>query len=324
MPQNPNAEGFGVLSVGTRVLLKDVMDQCVRSMGNFRTHYAPTMQSALRAFSENSVQIMISEIELVDGSAYRLIQSLGGAAGGDDDLYTVVALEEKSDALVKLAAEIEAHYVLIKPITASHIEKMIQAYQTWKSSPKEPWQALLIEGGYSAREKKFREAEAKFLEALKIAPTNPVPYYKVGQYYLSKPDPVMAEKLLKKAVELKPDYVQAISALGLLWLNRREIEKADEYLKKAQQLSPLNPDRFSDLVRLNLERCAELCRSAMRLDPSNIKAQFHLGRVLALQKDYMGVVRELEKLTVQLSDDMKTEAMTFVALAKKLGGLRSG
>ncbi|MEW6055066.1 MAG: tetratricopeptide repeat protein [Bdellovibrionota bacterium] len=320
MPDQLEAEGrINLLNVGTKILLKDTMDQYVRTLGDYKTFYAPTMGSALRAYKENPIQLIISEIDLGDGSAYRLVQSLGGTA--DDDLYVILALEERSPILLALAEEIEAHSILVKPFAAADIKAQLEKYKAWRAMPKEPWRLLLREAHLAVREKKFREAEENFKSAIASAPTNPIALFKVGQYYLTKPDYPVAETLLKKAVSLKPDYTRAIWALGSLYLARHDLDKAEECFKKAHSISPLNPDRLVEMVRLYIERCVDLCKDCLRLDPAAPMARHNLGKLFAFQKDYVATVRELEKTLPSLQGELKTEAQTFVALARKLGSL---
>lgn len=323
MPGPLEAEGrISILNVGTKILLKDVMDQYIRTLGDFKTHYASNMASALRAFSENTIHIVITEVSLEDGSAFRLLNSLGGAASELDDLYVIIALEERSEALVALASELEAHSYIVKPFAATELKAQIDKYKAWKVMPKEPWQLLVQEARMSLRDKKFREAETHYKDALVAAPTHPGPYYKAGLHFLQKPDYGMAEGLLKKAVALKPDYAQALSALGTLYIAKGELDKAEECLKKASGISPLNPDRQVEMVRLYIDRCVEICRASLRMDPSAMLSQYNLGKLLAFQRDYIGTVRELEKvIKAAPKDSIKTECQTYIALARKLGGL---
>jgi tetratricopeptide (TPR) repeat protein len=320
--QGAAAGRISFLNVGTKILLKDTMDQFVRTLGDFKTFYAPTMSSALRTFQDNTINVIISEVDLGDGSVYRLVRELGGTHGfHDDDLYVVLALEERTEHLMALADEIEAHAVLVKPFSAADLRTQIEKYKAWRVMPKDPWQVLVQEAYSCAREKKFREAENNFKEAISVAPGNPVPLLRAGMYYAAKPDYAIAELLLKKALLIKPNYVQAMSALGTVALMRRELEKAEDYFRKANEISPLNPDRQVELVRLYVDRCIESCRTALRLDPSSSAARALMGKLLTVAKDYAGAVRELEKVMYSLKDEAKLEVQTYAALARKLGGI---
>lgn len=310
-----------ILNVGTRILLKDIMDAYLRSLGDYKTLYARDMASALRIFKESQVHIVISEVELPDGSAYRLLRELGGPTE-NDDLYFIVALEEKSDALLALVEETEADATLVKPFSASDLRVVMERYTTWKVMPKEPWRLFLSEAHHAYRDKRYSDVDAHYRDAIGAAPSNPVPLFKAAAYYLVKPDYALAEKLLKKALELRPGYVQAISMLGSLYFMQHDLDRADECFKRAQVLSPLNPDRGVEIVRLCLERCIEASRGSIRVDPNGTAAKLLLAKLMTIQKDYTGAVRELDKLTPLLRGEVpRLEAQTFAALARKLGNI---
>jgi len=323
-PANGEAEAgqgrINILNVGTKILVKDTMDQYIRTLGDFKTFYAPSMQSALRTFQANTIHILITEVELTDGSAHRLVQTLGGATE-NDDLYIVLALEENSRAMQAIAEELEVHSVVVKPFTAANIKAEIERYNAWREMPKDPWKLLIFEAELARRDKRFVEAEDLYRQAVEAAPENPMPAYKAGLYFLNKPEPGMAEKFFHKALEMRPDHVQSLSALGQLYLNQRRLDQAEAMLKKAQDLAPLNPDRALDVARLHFERAIEATRKSMRYDPQNTAARAMLGKFLAVQREYVAAVQELELAMPALKDTRKTEAQTFVALARKLGGI---
>ncbi|MBI3542603.1 MAG: hypothetical protein HY075_04940 [Deltaproteobacteria bacterium] len=320
-PANAGQGRTSILNVGTRILLKDVMDQYFRTLGEFATHYASNMSTALRAFQENQIHIVIAEVDLVDGSVFRLVKELGGPSDADDELYFIVALEQKSPALEALAQELEVDAVLYKPFAAADLKAAVDKYLAWKAMPKDPWRLLVAEARFAVRERRYRDAEMNFQEAAGAAPTNPAPLVKAAQYYAGKPDPAMTEQMLKRALALNPNHVTALSMLGTLYVSQHNLDHGEALLTKAQQLSPLNPDRSLELVRLYLERSIDACKSAARIDASNTASKLLLGKLLAIQKDYVGAVRELERILPGLRDVPRNEAQTFAALARKLGGI---
>lgn len=311
---------ISILSVGTRILLKDVMDSFLRSLSDYKTHYAPTMASALRIFQEQQIHLVFAETELPDGSAFRLMRELGGPSH-DGEVYFILAVEERSSELMALAEELEADAVLVKPFSLSELKAQMERYLAWKAMPREPWKLLLSEALLASREKRFTEVEGYYKEAVQSAPNNPAPLVRMAQYLIAKPDYPAAEALLKKALASRPNDVRALSTLGSLYLIEHDLDRATECLLKAQQLSPLNPDRALDLVRLYLDRCSEYCRSAIRIDPVGSNAKLLLAKLMTVQKDYVGAVRELEKAMPELREGCRVEGQTFAALARKLGGL---
>jgi tetratricopeptide (TPR) repeat protein len=319
---NPETR-LSVLNVGTRILLKDIMDHNLRQIGNIITHYAPNIASALRMFRETQVHVLISEVEMTDGSVYRLLKEIGGAAGPDDDLYFVLALEDHNDQLMALAEELESHAVIMKPFAAVDLAGMMEKYENWRVMPKEPWRLLLGEARQATIERRYRDAVEHYKNAIVSAPNNPTPLLRAAQFFIGRSDYSLAEGMLKKALLVKPNFVQGHAHLGTVYLARRDLEKAQEHLAKAQALSPLNPDRGVDLVKLLVERAIEGCRSTVRLDPGGTEASLLLGKLLALQRDYVGAVREFEKLMPGLRESARAEAQTFAALSRKLGHIQS-
>lgn len=308
------------LSVATKALLTSAMDQYLRTLGPIKTHYAPNMQSALRLFSEGTVHILMCELDLGDASVFRLVQHLI-SKGLMEDIYFVLVVPERTDAYSALCTEIEAHELLLKPFNADYLRGLIERYDLWRTMPKEPWRLLVREAQNCVREKRFREAESNFLEAVQAAPDNPLPACKLGAYLLKKPDYVNAETYLKKALELQPHNTHTLSLLGSLYLTTSQLDKAEEHLCKAQLISPLNPDRLVEITHLYVDRCVSACRDSLKIDPGNHSARFILGKLLILEKDYVAAVRALEEVMPYLRDEQKKEAQVFLALARKLSGV---
>ncbi|MBI2605272.1 MAG: tetratricopeptide repeat protein [Deltaproteobacteria bacterium] len=309
-----------ILNVGTKILLKDTMDQFIRTLGDYKTHYASNMQSALRTLKEAGIDILNCEVDFNDGSVFRLLRNIDWSAD-TSDLFVILAIEEDRKDLRALAEELEVHAILTKPFSAADLKTLMTQYETWKALPKQPWQLLVREAKEALRENRFRQAEGSLFQAVKGAPNNPVPVLKFGEYYIEKMQYDMAEKFLKKALELKPDYVAALSAMGSLKTKTGQFENAREYFLRAQALSPLNPDRIVAMVQLQVDWSIEMCKQALRTDPGASAARYLLGKLHALDKDYAGAAREIEAASPQLHPDLKSEAQTFLALARKLGGL---
>lgn len=327
--QNADSEedqAIGVLNVGTKILRKDLMDQYIRSMGDFKTYYAANMSWALRSMAEKKIDIIICEAELENGgSAYRLKQLMPFESTGT---YMIVAIDEdastKNHANFKaLAEEMDANALISSPFHAEHVKSHIALYQHWLKEQEEPWRAHLKKALASHQAKLDQQAAQSFLNAIKAAPGNPIPLCKTGIYFLGKSDFSMSERFLKEALVLRPDYVQALSVLGMLYLMQGKFDEAEKYLQNAQQISPLNPDRLVKLGLLYLGRSAKMCRNSLNLDSAQTPARILLARVLLAQKDYVNALRELEPLAVnkELSENESQEIKGIAALARRLGGI---
>ena len=315
-----------VLNVGTKILRKDLMDQFIRTLGDYKTYYAANMSWALRTLNEKRIDIIICEAELENGgSAYRLRQLMPFEAS---QIYTIVALDEdastKNHAGFKaLAEEIDANAVIASPFNAEHIRSHFALYHLWVKEQAEPWRAQLRKAMEYHQAKLDQQATRSFLNSIQAAPGNAIPLCKAGIYFIGKSEFVMAEKYLKEALALRPDYVQAMSVLGILYLSQGKLEESEKLLTTAQNLSPLNPDRLVKIGLLHLSRAVKSCRSSLNLDSSQTQARLTLAKFLIAQKDYVNALRELDTMLLNhgLSENELKEVKGFSALARKLGGI---
>jgi len=314
---------INILNVGTKLLRKDLMDQYIRTLGDYKTYYADSVTWALRTISEKEIHIVITETDLHDGSAFRLCQAVEGE---NRHIYFVfVKDEDRSIEDVRgLAAEVDVQAVLTAPFTQTHLKTQIEYYKKWREEQKEPWRLLLRNARTAIHAKNYADAEKNFQAAIQVAPNNPVPLYKAGTYYMGKQGHVdVAMQLLEKAVQITPDSIPATSALGLLFFAEGELNAAELLLRDAQKWSPLNPDRLVKIAQLHVALSMKSCQESLRLDFENAEARMILGKLLLFKKDYIHSIQELERSLPALKDDLRNEAKGYIALARKLGGIRS-
>jgi len=93
---------------------------------------------------------------------------------------------------------------------------------------------------YLQREK-LKEAESIFRLITGMAPLDAEAHFYLGSIYYSSKDYGPAEKELKAALKLKPDYHEALNFLGYFYLEQdRNIDKAGVMIRKALTLEPGN------------------------------------------------------------------------------------
>jgi tetratricopeptide (TPR) repeat protein len=292
----------------------------IRSSGPYETYYASTLAAALRIFSEKKIDIIFSEYQYSDGNIVDLKSSIG-ENHIDDDVYLIFAVEEKSEAYIALSQEVCAQDLVVKPMTANNIRESLVNYQKWKVRKIEPWEEKLRQAAFAIKEKKFSDADRFFLDAIKLSPENYLPLYRAGIYYLKKNELGLAESLLKKAMDMNYDFIPTASALGHLYLLKKDIAKAEHYLHQAAVVSTLNNNRPLELGNLFIEKAMAICREALNKETPNPEIRFLYAKLLAVQKDYVGALREFKVIMPELRDKKRLEAQTFMALAKKIGGI---
>ena len=99
-------------------------------------------------------------------------------------------------------------------------------------------------------------------------------YYSEGYLYQVKNDLVNAETAYKKAIELKPDYVEANHKLGALYLN-----KGIEYSNQASALPPNENKKFDELNKKALDELVlaiPYLEKVHELNPKDLKVSKNL------------------------------------------------
>ncbi|NPB05016.1 MAG: tetratricopeptide repeat protein [Aquificae bacterium] len=102
--------------------------------------------------------------------------------------------------------------------------------------------AAMAEGNYA-------KAIANFKRATEVNPSDPVLWKSLGDAYRSAKFYQKAEEALLKAVELKPDYGEALFSLGLLYEEWGKLDEALKWYQKAAALDTFD-ERYAAYYRL--------------------------------------------------------------------------
>ncbi|OQX80526.1 MAG: hypothetical protein B6D56_04835 [Candidatus Omnitrophica bacterium 4484_70.1] len=116
--------------------------------------------------------------------------------------------------------------------------KKAEQYFLWAVN-KDPDLALAHQGLARIYEhQNLSEAIREYHQLIKLIPSNPQPYYKLGLLYAKKLFDTRAEWYFKKAIQLAPDFAPAYYNLGVFYLSliTSDYQKARYYLNKAKSL----------------------------------------------------------------------------------------
>lgn len=105
---------------------------------------------------------------------------------------------------------------------------------------------------------------------------------------------------LKKAVELAPQYLEALNNLGTIYLQKRDYQRAESYFRAALRQEPAS---FEPLVNLGgvllhrgrLRNALEINRQAQQTRPQDALANAQLGLSYYLLRDYERAAPYLER-----------------------------
>jgi Flp pilus assembly protein TadD len=157
--------------------------------------------------------------------------------------------------------------------------------------------ALLLLG-WAAREQTatWRDDRTLFAHALAVTSRNHVAHTHLGTALLAAGDVAAAERHLREALALRPDFALALNALGTLEGARGDLASADERFALAMRVAPGNPVAAYNrgLVRLAQGRPTEaeaLFREALELQPDLARAHFGLGRAHEARGDVAAATR---------------------------------
>jgi Flp pilus assembly protein TadD len=148
--------------------------------------------------------------------------------------------------------------------------------------------ALLKEGQGLFEERKFAEAEAKFLEVAEKSPNNPsaLSNLAVAQYQQGKLNE--AQVTIEKCIAAAPEDSYAYSVLGVIQYKQGQFDKAINALTKSLSFNPKNAEAHNYLgitcSQKGWQTAAEQeLRKAIDLNPNYAEAHFNLAVVYATQ-----------------------------------------
>jgi tetratricopeptide (TPR) repeat protein len=149
---------------------------------------------------------------------------------------------------------------------------------------------------------KGAEAEAAFKALAEKNPTVPEIHYNLGLLAAQRKDWAGAEAAYKKALEIKPDYSVAYTALSNVYLASNQPDKAAEIASKAMGAAGTDAKALFQVgyVAFNSGKYAEAAeafKKAEAADPNNAETQFFLGSIALSSNNLDECITRLEKYT---------------------------
>ena len=317
----PKDKPVQVLSIGTKILLKDVMDQFLRSLGEVKTYYASKMTMAVESYNEKRPNIIFCEHGFPEGSALEFIQYIGGLDPSGDQ-YFVLAVEEQKDELMALAIEKGIDEILVKPFSIDTIQQIVERYFEKRNLEQEDWVRDLRVAKRSLYEKRFQESEELHAAAARKYPNNSSVLLECGEFFLRRNNPQMAYPLLETVVKESPENVRGLHLIGSTMKKLGRFREAVAAFNKANDLSPLNSLRMVELAETYVFMAEDQITSALKAETENSNLILTKAKYQLLRRDYVNLVVYLDAKRAFLNEAAKKEADNISLLAKKIGGIR--
>jgi Flp pilus assembly protein TadD len=198
----------------------------------------------------------------------------------ESGVYRVTATDPNigsasADTKVRLGGTSEMTIVLVPTTAANDAAKAAELKKAFE------------EGVAASRGGKPDEAIEKFRAALALAPGCFDCHYNIGVAYMSKKDDKAAEAAWKQAVEVKPDYAEALNALSTLYNNQKRFDEAAAMSAKAAAASggtgSADATFNQGIILWNQGKIAEAktkFEETIKANPSHADAHYQLGMAL--------------------------------------------
>ena len=233
--------------------------------------------------------------------------------------YRITATDPKigtvsSDTRVTLGKASEVMIVLV-PSTASNNAAMAAELKK-----------VFEEGVAASRANDPDTAIEKFKAALALSPKCFDCEFNIGVAYIAKKDEKQAEEAWKRALEIKPDYAEALNALSTLYNNQKRFDEAAAMSAKAAAAgggSGGSADAVFNqgIILWNQGKIADAktkFEEAIKLNANLADAHYQLGMALLNEGKLTEAVTEFETY-VKLAPDGQyaTQAKGMIAQLKK-------
>jgi len=113
-------------------------------------------------------------------------------------------------------------------------------------------------------------------------------------------NPSWAEYLARRAIEVDPEYPDAVAALGLLLLDLHRFGEALDYFDRYCELKPTDFQTLNNIGAFlgrygRLKEAARHYRVALGVNPDCAEAHSNLGMILSMQGDQQRAMKHLEQ-----------------------------
>ena len=160
---------------------------------------------------------------------------------------------------------------------------------------------LLFSSYVTARQNEYwRNCIAFYERTIKYSPHCGRSYNNLGAVYLTRRDPEMAIKILKKAVMIDPSCSDSYINLGIAYTELKKYDLAAQLFKQGLRINPRNAAGYYYLGRLYVvcgseKQALEEFKKTVGLCPDYAEAHISLGSIYFNRKEYFLAKKHVDK-----------------------------
>ncbi|MEI7730775.1 MAG: tetratricopeptide repeat protein [Verrucomicrobiota bacterium] len=243
---------------------------------------------------------------------------LGGLAFEDKNYGRAIELFNRT---LLLAPEFEQGYydLAAAQINTNQVKEALQTVAKARGLFPQSFVMEYFAALAHSRAKDYGAAVRSLVAAEVVARVNepkrltPLFYFQLGCNYERNKQLAEAEKYLEQAIDMAPDFAEALNYLGYTWAEQgKNLEKAKTYVERALRVEPKNPAYLDSLGWIyykmgNLAKALECVERAVALSEEADATLFeHLGDIqVALKKPAKARAAYQRSLEVEANEAIK-------------------
>jgi len=289
--------------------------------------FVSTVKEAKVVLLTLDVGLFISEWSLKQTNGIQFCREIRENIRYEAVPFLLLSVENlKKDVI--LASEVGIDGYLLKPFSYEEFKEAVLNCLKVQNIPTEI-NRRLHEAGALMDGNDLELAEELYNKIIAESPISARAWHGLALIADRKGDQSKAIELLKRAIDINEEYVDALRDLIEILAIRGPIRDLVLYSTKAHEISPENPKYTLILAKAHLEEedytsSEYFFKKTIRLSPKLAQAFKGLGRLYMIQEDYDSAMKNFEKsldLDEQDVSTLNSLGMTYIKLGKYQEGI---
>lgn len=282
-----NKSNVKIMIVNDKPELRNIIRNYLRAEGYTKLTVSENGLAALKRLQVDPVDLILADFALPELNGLELLKKVRRDRNLEDIPFILISAEGEQKYVAK-AAEYRVNAYLVKPFSHKTLADKVNRILDRRINPTEV-DIYYQEANQLAQSGDLEEALEKYRLAMESTNDSMASlHYKIGRIHEDMDSEKEAEDDYNEAVNMSGHYVNALDALGNIYLKNDRPEEALRYLRRGSEISPLNAERQRCLGEALLEggefEAAEKAfKMSLNIDPSQTHIFNRLGISLRRQ-----------------------------------------